>query len=63
MAQRAKKRKRGARALRTVMEDILFDVKFEAPGDPTVEKVIVKEDLTVEVVRKEAVKAPEKVTE
>ena len=49
----------GARALRTVMEDILFDVKFEAPGDPTVEKVIIKEDLTVEVVRKEVVEAPE----
>ena len=63
IAQRAKERKMGARALRTVMENILFDVKFEAPGDPTVKKVIVKEDLTVEVVRKEAVKAPEKVTE
>ena len=59
IAKRAKERKMGARALRTVMEDILFDVKFEAPGDPTVEKVIIKEDLTVEVVRKEVVEAPE----
>ena len=59
IARRAKERKMGARALRTVMEDILFDVKFEAPGDPTVEKVIIKEDLTVEVVRKEVVEAPE----
>ena len=59
IARRAKERKMGARALRTVMEDILFDVKFEAPRDPTVEKVIIKEDITVEVVRKEVVEAPE----
>ena len=41
----------GARALRTVMEDILFETKFSVPGDPTVKKVVIKEDLTVDVLR------------
>ena len=51
IAQRAKERKMGARALRTVMEDILFETKFSVPGDPTVKKVVIKEDLTVDVLR------------
>ena len=51
IARRAKERKMGARALRTVMEDILFETKFAVPGDPTVKKVVIKEDLTVDVLR------------
>ena len=51
IAQRAKERKMGARALRTVMEDILFETKFSVPGDPTVKKVVIKEDLTVDILR------------
>ena len=59
IAQKAKERKMGARALRTVMEDILFETKFQAPGDKTVKKVIVREDLTVDVIREEAAEAAE----
>lgn len=59
IAQKAKERKMGARALRTVMEDILFETKFEVPGDPTVKKVIVREDLTVDILRETAKEAIE----
>jgi ATP-dependent Clp protease ATP-binding subunit ClpX len=52
IAQRAKARKMGARALRTIMEDVLFETKFSVPGDKTVEKIIVRDDLTVDVIRK-----------
>lgn len=54
IAQKAKARKMGARALRTVMEDILFETKFSAPGDPTVKKVVIRENLDVDVIREEA---------
>lgn len=59
IAQKAKERKMGARALRTVMEDILFETKFQAPGDKTVKKVVVREDLTVDVIREEAAETAE----
>ena len=42
----------GARALRTIMEDVLFETKFSVPGDKTVEKIIIREDLSVDVIRK-----------
>lgn len=53
VAKKANERKMGARALRTVMEDVLFDTKFNVPGDPTVAKVVVHDDLTVSVIKKE----------
>lgn len=52
IAQKAKARKMGARALRTIMEDVLFETKFSVPGDKTVEKIIIREDLSVDVIRK-----------
>lgn len=51
IAQKAKARNMGARALRTVMEDILFTTKFEVPGDKTVKKVVVRENLSVDIIR------------
>ena len=41
IAQRAIEMKMGARGLRSVVEDIMNDIMFEAPSDPTVEKVVV----------------------
>ena len=41
VAQKAIKNKTGARGLRAIMEEILTDVMFEAPSDPTIEKIIV----------------------
>ena len=49
----------GARTLRTIMEGILFETKFSVPGDETVKKVIVREDLTVDVIREGALEASE----
>ena len=37
------------------MEDILFETKFAVPGDKTVAKIIVRDDLTVDVIKKEGV--------
>ena len=44
IAQRAIKRKTGARGLRSIMEDILLDTMFELPGMSDVTEVVVKED-------------------
>ena len=41
IAKQAIDLKIGARGLRSVVEDIMNDVMFEAPSDPTIEKVIV----------------------
>ena len=41
IAKQAIEKKIGARGLRSVVEDIMNDVMFEAPSDPTIEKVIV----------------------
>ena len=50
IAQRAIKRKTGARGLRSIMEDILLDTMFELPGRDNVEEVVVNE----EAVRRES---------
>ncbi len=44
IAQRAIKRKTGARGLRSIMEDILLDTMFELPGMTSVDEVVVNED-------------------
>ncbi len=44
IAQRAIKRKTGARGLRSIMEDILLDTMFELPGLEGVEEVVVNEE-------------------
>jgi len=41
VAQKAIANKTGARGLRAIMEEILTDVMFETPSDPTIEKIIV----------------------
>jgi ATP-dependent Clp protease ATP-binding subunit ClpX len=50
IAQRAIKRKTGARGLRSIMEDILLDTMFDLPGRDNVEEVVVNE----EAVRRES---------
>ena len=44
IAQRAIKRKTGARGLRSILEDILLDTMFELPGMDDVQEVVVNED-------------------
>ncbi len=41
VAERAIKRKTGARGLRSIMESVLLDTMFEIPSDKSVEKVVV----------------------
>ena len=45
IAEKALKRKTGARGLRAIMEEKLLDVMFEAPGLNNVTKIIVDEDV------------------
>lgn len=41
IAKLAAERKTGARGLRTILEDIMLDIMYDIPSDPTIEKVIV----------------------
>ena len=41
IAKKTVERKTGARGLRTVVEEVLSEVMFEAPADETITKVIV----------------------
>ena len=43
IAQQAQAQHTGARGLRGIMEDILTDLMFEAPSDPTIDKIIITE--------------------
>ena len=50
IAKLAAERKTGARGLRTILEDIMLDIMYSIPSDPTIEKVVV----TRECVEKKA---------
>lgn len=41
IASLAAERKTGARGLRTILEDIMLDIMYDIPSDPTIEKVVV----------------------
>lgn len=41
----ALKRKSGARGLRAIMENIMLDVMFEVPSQPTIKEVVISEDV------------------
>ena len=43
ISQQAQDQHTGARGLRGIMEDILTDLMFEAPSDPTIDKIIITE--------------------
>ena len=45
IAQQAQDQHTGARGLRGIMEGILTDLMFEVPSDPTIDKVIITEDV------------------
>lgn len=44
VAEKAVKRKTGARGLRAIMEECMTDIMFEIPSDNTIEKVIITKD-------------------
>ncbi len=41
VAALAAERNTGARGLRTILEDIMLDIMYEIPSDPTIEKVVI----------------------
>lgn len=45
IAQQAQDQHTGARGLRGIMEGVLTDLMFEAPSDPTIDKIIITEDV------------------
>ncbi len=66
VAKLAAERNTGARGLRTILEDIMLDIMYEIPSDPTIERVVVtkgcvekksKPTITYNTNRK-AIKAP-----
>ena len=45
IAKKAQKRKMGARALRSIIEEIMKDIMFEAPSQDELEKITITEDM------------------
>ena len=55
IAQQAQDQHTGARGLRGIMEDILTDLMFEAPSDPTIDKItegVIKNGAAPQITRK-----------
>ena len=50
IAKEAKERKIGARALRSIVEDILKEPMFEVPGSSDISKVVVNDNLKIEYI-------------
>lgn len=48
VAERTIERKTGARGLRSIMEDVLGKLMFTVPGDPSIEKVTITEQVVAE---------------
>ena len=44
MAEKAKETGTGARALRMIVENLLLELMFEVPSDPTIKEIIVDEN-------------------
>lgn len=67
VAKKAIENKTGARGLRAIMEEVLMDVMFETPSDPTIEKIIVnsaciEEGASVKIMRDPKRKADKKIS-
>ena len=45
IAQKAQKRKMGARALRSIIEEIMKDIMFEAPSQEEIKEITITEDM------------------
>jgi ATP-dependent Clp protease ATP-binding subunit ClpX len=54
MAEKAKKAGTGARALRMIVENLLMDLMFETPSDPTIREIVIDRECLTE-------KAPPKI--
>ena len=59
VAHKTLERNTGARGLRAVMEELLTELMFEVPSDPTIAKVIVGKDCITHGAKPELVIDPE----
>ena len=62
VAEKTLKRNTGARGLRSVMEELLTQLMFEVPSDPTIEKIVITGDCVTQNAKPEIVVNPEKKT-
>ena len=60
VAKKAMERKTGARGLRGIMEEVLSDLMFELPSDPTIDSVVVTEDCITQKAAPEITRNPAK---
>ncbi len=62
VARKAIKNKTGARGLRAIMEEVLTNVMFETPSDPTIEKIIVNSACIEEAAEVKVMRDPKRQT-
>ena len=62
VAEKTLKRNTGARGLRSVMEELLTQLMYEVPSDPTIEKIVITGDCVTQNAKPEIVINPEKKT-
>ena len=62
VAEKTLKRNTGARGLRSVMEELLTQLMYEVPSDPTIEKIVITGDCVTQNAKPEIVVNPEKKT-
>ena len=62
VAEKTLKRNTGARGLRSVMEELLTQLMYEVPSDPTIEKIVITGDCVTQTAKPEIVVTPEKKT-
>ncbi len=60
VADKAIERNTGARGLRTILEDVMQDIMFEIPSDPTIKTVTVTKECVTEKAAPEVVKEEKK---
>ncbi len=60
IADKAIERNTGARGLRTILEDVMQDIMFEIPSDPTIKTVTVTKECVTEKAAPEVVKEEKK---
>ncbi len=59
VAEKAIARQIGARGLRAVMEDVMQEIMYEMPSDPTIEKVIITRQSVEEGTKPEVIRNPD----
>ena len=62
VAEKTLKRNTGARGLRSVMEELLTQLMYEVPSDPTIEQIVITGDCVTQNAQPEIVVNPEKKT-